>query len=311
MRRRHADVDERDIRAQIANARKERHRRRRPGRRPRRRSPIEQAGDSLANQWRIIGDYDAHGNSARTVVPCPGSLSTTSVASSASSRSRRPARPESAASVCTADSVVRTVTRSASAFSLEQHGCLRRRSMLDDVRERFRDDEVGGELDGVWQTIPDRSLHRDGQRRAPCERLDGRHRDRRRGGASGGFLGRARAARRSPPRPRPVRARAMSAAAASAREASRPSATESVTSRCCAPSWRLRSIRRRSASAAATIRPARRAPLRAASAPRPPGARSRARALPSPEPTPPAQARRATPDRERARRPLRLARSPP
>ena len=39
------------------------------------------------------------------------------------------------------------------------------------------------------------------------------------------------------------------------RDAARPSETESVTSRCCAPSWRFRSIRRRSASPAATIRP--------------------------------------------------------
>ena len=56
------------------------------------------------------------------------------------------------------------------------------------------------------------------------------------------------------PRPRPGRGTAAPASPASPREAARPSVSESVTSRCWAPSWRLRSIRRRSASSAATIR---------------------------------------------------------
>src|SRR4029079_15672186 len=51
--------------------------------------------DSLADQRGVVGDYDAHGNSAPTVVPRPSALSITSVASSASSRSRSPATPAS------------------------------------------------------------------------------------------------------------------------------------------------------------------------------------------------------------------------
>ena len=50
----------------------------------------------------------------------------------------------------------------------------RRRGVLDDVRQRLRDEEVGGELDGVGQPLADRSLDRDGQRRPPRERLDRR-----------------------------------------------------------------------------------------------------------------------------------------
>ena len=54
----------------------------------------------------------------------------------------------------------------------------------------------------------------------------------------------------------------------------------SATSRCWAPSWRSRSIRRRSASAASTIRAATRGPPRAEPGPAPPAARSRGRAAP-------------------------------
>ena len=46
--------------------------------------------------------------------------------------------------------------------------------MLDDVRQGFRDEKVGGELDRVGQPISNRSLNNDGQRRPPRERLDGR-----------------------------------------------------------------------------------------------------------------------------------------
>ena len=48
----------------------------------------------FANERCVVGDHYSHGSSARTVVPCVGRLSISSVASSTSSRSRRPASPD-------------------------------------------------------------------------------------------------------------------------------------------------------------------------------------------------------------------------
>ena len=90
----HPDVDEGDVRVQVADAAKQ---------------GIcvadliddldavfrEQTGDSLADERCVVGDYDPHGKKAHTFVPRPASLSIDNVASSASSRSRRPARPDS------------------------------------------------------------------------------------------------------------------------------------------------------------------------------------------------------------------------
>ena len=58
----------------------------------------EQARQPVAQQGEILGDQDAHGSSARTVVGPPGGLVTVSRPSSASTRRRRPARPEPAGS---------------------------------------------------------------------------------------------------------------------------------------------------------------------------------------------------------------------
>ena len=188
------------------------------------------------------------------LVPAPGWLSMTSLASSTSSRSRRPARPESAAGRAPPTPSSTTATRRRSSATLEAHRGLRGRGVLDDVREGFRNQEVGSELDRVGQTIPGRALHGHRERRPPRERLDRSQQallaQQGRVNAAGklaqlrdrlvDLVARARRAR--PARPRSPRAAAM------------PSASESVTSRCWAPSWRLRSIRRRSASVAATMR---------------------------------------------------------
>ena len=45
--------------------------------------------------------------------------------------------------------------------------------MFDDVRERFRDDEVGGELDRIGQTSSSRAVHRHRQRCSSRERFHG------------------------------------------------------------------------------------------------------------------------------------------
>ena len=189
------------------------------------------------------------------VVPWPARLSTASVASSASRRSRRPARPEPAVMRGAAAPVVCDRDAESPLLLLEQTDASARRRVLDDVRERLRDDEIRGELDRIRQSLrapfrarsPATAPVVPGPRPQPGDLRPAR--------ASGGFLARAREARRSPARPRPGRARERLRWPASARDASRPSASDNVTSLCCAPSCRLRSMRPRSASAAATIRP--------------------------------------------------------
>src|SRR5580765_4549701 len=93
MRRRHSNVDDRDVRAEGADTCEQR-------------VGVadlgdyfdivfgEQTRDTFANERRVVGDHYSHGSSARTVVPRVGRLSIVSVASSASSRSRRPASPD-------------------------------------------------------------------------------------------------------------------------------------------------------------------------------------------------------------------------
>ena len=198
----------------------------------------------------IVRDHDPHGNSARIGRPVPGSaLDRQSVASSASSRSRRPARPESARDARTADAVVGDGDAKRRAVPLEPHRRLGRRACFDDVRQRFGDEEVGGELDRVGQPLASRSVHAHRKRRRVARATRQPPRDLRRAGGSDGFHARARAARRSPARPRPARARATSSCVASPRGCWRGRArARASTSRCCAPSCRLRSMRRRSAS---------------------------------------------------------------
>src|SRR6185295_19104487 len=93
VRGRHADVDHRDVRlvpahlAQkllaVAGLRDDVESR-----------GIEDAHDSLAKQDGIVGDHYAHGTSARTRVPSPAGLVTSSRPSSAATRSPSPRSPD-------------------------------------------------------------------------------------------------------------------------------------------------------------------------------------------------------------------------
>src|SRR5262249_43733024 len=54
----------------------------------------EQASHALAEEQRVVGDHDTHGISALSRVPTPGGLSRTSVPPSASTRSDSPRSPD-------------------------------------------------------------------------------------------------------------------------------------------------------------------------------------------------------------------------
>src|SRR4029079_9151771 len=127
--RRHPDIDESDVRPQVADA-------------PKQGGCVtdliddldgvlrQQAGNALADERCVVGDYDPHGNSAQTVVPRPASLVIDSVASSASRRSRKPASPDSglmrAPPVPSSTTVTRTVagSRSSSTDAPVADACL-------------------------------------------------------------------------------------------------------------------------------------------------------------------------------------------
>src|SRR5262249_45821470 len=54
----------------------------------------EEPREPLTDEDRVVGDYDAHGIVAVTVVPSSGVLSTSRLPSTAARRSESPARPE-------------------------------------------------------------------------------------------------------------------------------------------------------------------------------------------------------------------------
>ena len=129
---------------------------------------------------------------------------------------------------------------------------LARRGVLGDVRERLRDDVERGGLDRLREPRRRQAVHLHRQRRARGERLHGRREtvvgeDRR--------MDPARELTELLESERQLVARLRDQLRSSrGSSASRDSAmrrwSASVTRRCCAPSWRLRSSRRRSASPA-------------------------------------------------------------
>ena len=143
-------------------------------------------------------------------------------------------------------------------FRSRPHTDLRRRGVrvLDDVRERLRDDVVRGRLDRRPEPLL-RHLDLDRERRARDERLD-RGRE-----AAVGEHGRVDAARELAQlvecgcellaRAADDRRSPRSGSVAT-RDSARRRETDSATRRCCAPSWRLRSSTRRASSAASMMR---------------------------------------------------------
>ena len=93
VRRRHADVDDGDVRRLVLHLAEELlgvagladHLEPRLG---------EEAGDALPKEDGVVGDHDPHGISALSTVPNPRGLSTARSPPSASTRSASPRRPE-------------------------------------------------------------------------------------------------------------------------------------------------------------------------------------------------------------------------
>ena len=67
---------------------------------------LEQAGEALPQEHRVLGDHDPHGKRTASRVPAPGGLSTVSVPPWAATRSRIPGSPVPGRQRRAADAVV-------------------------------------------------------------------------------------------------------------------------------------------------------------------------------------------------------------
>ena len=217
----------------------------------------EQAGDPLAQQHRVLGDHHSHGSTARRIVGPPGGLSRWMRAAERRRRARagrrgrcRVSRVGAAARRCRATSIT-----SVSPTRTSDTAALVALRVAGHVGERLRHDEVRGALDlGRRARIDARPRARPGSargRRPPTARRRGRGPR----GSPGGCRARGRgapAARPWPPRARARRAADRVLVLVVEVLPRRAQLHRQATSRCCAPSCRSRSMRRRSASALPT-----------------------------------------------------------
>ena len=166
------------------------------------------------------------------------------------------AQARAVALVGAADAVVDDLDVCAVVGALDATRASGARAYLATLVSASADDEVGRGLDGLGQALVERNVDRDGQRRGVGDRLD--RRAQAVVGEHGGMHARA-PARAAPPARGAISSPAPSsmarrAGSAVTRRAAMRTVSEVATSRCWAPSCRLRSRRRRSASLASRMR---------------------------------------------------------
>ena len=127
---------------------------------------LEQAREAVAQERQVLGDHDAHGSSARTVVGPPPGLVTRSEPSSASTSPAEAGQAGAGrigAAAAVDDLGHEHVADTVDANPDALRACVPRR-----VRERLGDGEVRRRLDG--RRRPVRDVHRQRDRRPGCAR---------------------------------------------------------------------------------------------------------------------------------------------
>ena len=257
MGRRHADVDDRDVGLELGHEVEQR-----VG--VARLAHDLEAGlaqeprQALAQDQRVVGQDYPHGSSATRRVPAPGGLSTRRVPLRASTRSARPRRPLPARGVGPAAAVVANVEHQPAVAARRPQLDPRRAGVPGDVGQRLRRDVVRRRLDRLGQAARQVDVERDRDAAAVrelAERLgQAALREHRRVDAATELAQLLERLQQALPRLAHQRSGVGAAVAVARRASASPSAIAMETSRCCAPSCRLRSMRRRSASAASTMR---------------------------------------------------------
>ena len=167
LRRRHADVHDRDVGLVLVDRGEQLLRVGRLG------DDLDalaahERRDALAQQPAVVGDHDPHGSSAVTTVPAPGGLRMRSVPSSAATRSASPWSPVPAVSSAP-PTPSSAISMTAVPFRRETRtDALRRVRVLGDVGQRLARHEVRRELDRLGQAL--RALEGDGGRDARARR---------------------------------------------------------------------------------------------------------------------------------------------
>ena len=165
------------------------------------------------------------------------------------------AQARAAGRVGAAGAVVRDLDDRVAVLALHTHRDVSRVRVLRRIRDRLRDDEVRGGLDDQRQALAGH-VDVDGNGAAGRERLEGRGEPR--VARMAGWMPRASSRSSSSAwlssSAAPVRIVSAPSGSSRSRALASRRATERATSRCCAPSWRSRSSRRRAASPAATMR---------------------------------------------------------
>ena len=213
---------------------------------------LEQPGEALAQDHRIVGERYPHGTSARSEVPRPGGLDTVIVPPSASIRSASPRSPEPPVGLAPPipSSATSTSSRAAGAGELSpgprwRASAWRRWSVprWRRSRRRTRAARAGVPSMSERRRVGSAARPHSSSSAAASPRSD----------SSAGWIpwvSSRSSCRATASASRVSRTIGAAAPSAGSRGSSRPSDIAIDTSRCCVPSCRSRSIRRRSASVA-------------------------------------------------------------